>query len=163
MVKTEFTTCQRQYDTVFWSFFYKFRVIVASRFSSITTSNKKKVFYRAAFYNINDLVCNAQHCIMCKPGHQLSSFFLLQPTKFFCLFNNFRKVAPFYVFYAGPPDKPCCKNLIFIVFMWFLDTICCKQERSRYICKFLLLILPCSSEMTRQMFILFQFRVTMCR
>ncbi|GBE03991.1 hypothetical protein BMS3Abin09_00915 [bacterium BMS3Abin09] len=64
---------------------------------------------------------------------------------------------------AGPADESACKDIVFIRVERFLETVRCHHDRSRKCRKLFVLVLPCRSVVPVKMWILFQFRIRVCR
>ena len=60
-------------------------------------------------------------------------------------------------------DNFCCKYTVRITCFRRHQTVGRKQDRSRNICEFFLLIVPCGTKITLQVWIGFQFRICVCR
>ena len=122
-------------------------------------------------YGFNDFICNRENRSVAKTGRYFVSaidtgkFLIFAITaKCQCFLNNRSEVFVF-----TDVNKPRignnfgCKNTIHVGCFRRHEAIGCKQYRCRKIIKFLLLILPCSTKVSFQLRIFFQFRICMCR
>ena len=57
----------------------------------------------------------------------------------------------------------CSEDISFVVFFWWHNAVCSEQECTRNINKFFLLVLPCCTEVTFQLRMFLQFRISVAR
>jgi len=125
-----------------------------------------------ALFDCSDyLIGNRQNCSVTKTGGDFVSavdsgqcFIFTVPAKFQGLFNDRGKVLILSdVYETGIGDNLCGIDTVNVGSLRRHQAVCGKQNGSRNGIKFLLLILPCGTEVPFQMCIFFQFRIGMCR
>ena len=125
----------------------------------------------AVLYRLNNLISHAKHGSMCKSGRYCAATVdtgkypvLRISTKLQRFLNNRGEILilpDMNHFRIG--HHRCCEYTVRIVFLRRHKTVGCKQHRSGNIQKFLLLVLPCRTEVSLQMGVFFQLWIAMCR
>ena len=125
----------------------------------------------AVLYRLNNLISHAKHGSMCKSGRDCAAtvdtgkcLVLRISTKLQRFFNDRGKILILpNMDHLWIRYHRCCEYTVRIVFLRRHKTVGCKQHRSGNIQKFLLLVLPCRTEVSLQMGVFFQLWIAMCR
>ena len=175
VVETEFTTSQCQYYSIIWSLFNEFSVVVTANFSTVTTTYQEEVFNSASFYSVDYFISNTQYCAMT----ETSSYFMttVDTSEFLSFFvaaqfdstvdNGGEVFSTIFFFFdmctTIETYHICSEDISFVVFFWWHNAVCSEQECTRNINKFFLLVLPCCTEVTFQLRMFLQFRISVAR
>ena len=125
----------------------------------------------SGFNRFNHFICHGQNSTVTKTCcHFMTAIDTCKmlvfciTAKFQCFFNNRCKIFLIINMHDFRiRHHLCCKYSICIAGLRRHQTVGCKENRCRHICKFFLLILPCCTKVAFEMRIFFQFRIRMGR
>ena len=171
IVEPVFSTRQCKNNRICRCLFYEFRIIVSAFFCSVAAADQKEMPDRSCLYRIHDLICCLQDRSVSETGGQLFSTVnsLILPvfpksSKFQCLFDHRCEIfSVIYMYHTRIRNYFRGKDAVCVALLRWHQTVGRKQDGSRKISKFFLLVLPCRSEVSFQMTVFFQFRVCVCR
>ena len=129
------------------------------------------MFDCTCLHGIDHLVCHRKNRSMAKSCHQFlptvdSGKFLVCfiSAKRECFLNDRSKVLILSdVYHSRIGNRLCCEDSVCIACFRRHQAVRRIENRSRKVCKFLLLVLPCRTKVTFQMFVFFQLWICMSR
>ena len=171
IIKTVFSTGQCKNDRIRRCLFYEFRIIVSAFFCSVAAADQEEMPDRSCFYRIHDLICCLQDRSVSETGGQLFSAVdslvlsvFCKSAKFQCFLDHRCEIfLIIYMYHTRIGNHFRRKYAVCVALLRWHQTVGRKQDSSRKISKFFLLVLPCRSEVSFQMTVFFQFRVCVCR
>ena len=171
IVKTIFSTGQGKDDGISRCLLYKIRIVITSRAGTVAASYQEEVTDSTALYGIDYLISYTEHGSMGESGHDSRAavdsgkcLIFGISTEFQCFFNH-RSEIFFFINVDGSWESNFSggEDAIRIGCLRRHQAVGGEENRCREGSKFFLLILPCGSEVSFQMRIFFQFRITMGR